>query len=262
MAYTHLNPGNEIEISAHAYYYAGSLDISELIKQPAHELAGQEQASIDAEKAIFGQLNELEKVWVKQAAETVRLRQAMEYLRTPAVKHTSNQWVEGEYNWHECSNMVYKMTWCSYENTRYDHKQQKSVPVSWDLSWYLTYNTPNHPDNTKDGRQLAGQTRKHFGDKADLEKYLQGRIKAHAHFFEELSPPIPAGEEGRFSINGCLLPGYTVAEPERTPEEVAADLLAFLDTDDMEIEPAKETASFTHRKQPHHSKPDRSAPVR
>lgn len=71
-----------------------------------------------------------------------------------------------------------------------------------------------------------------------MEKYLQGRIQAYAHLFTEISPPIPLGEQGRFSVNGVLLPDYTVETPERTPQEVAAELLDCLDDDDI---PAQET---------------------
>ena len=65
-----------------------------------------------------------------------------------------------------------------------------------------------------------------------MEKYLQGRIHAYAHLFREISPPIPADQVKRFCINGVLLPGYTVESPERTPQEVADELLNFLDDED------------------------------
>lgn len=66
-----------------------------------------------------------------------------------------------------------------------------------------------------------------------MDKYLQGRIKAYSHLFTEISPPIPADQKGRFCVNGVLLPGYTVQAPERTPQEVASDLLDFLEDGDM-----------------------------
>jgi len=59
--------------------------------------------------------------------------------------------------------------------------------------------------------QIAGQTRKRFTNKADMEKYLAGRVKAYAHLFTEISPPIPKEYERHFQVNGQLLPGYTLA---------------------------------------------------
>lgn len=66
-----------------------------------------------------------------------------------------------------------------------------------------------------------------------MEKYLNGRIAAYAHLFTEISPPIPQDQKGRFCVNGVLLPGYTVEAPERTPQEVADDLLSLLEDGDL-----------------------------
>lgn len=238
MAYTHLDPGRELEISTRVYYYSHQIDISELVKLTPEQLNEREEASVEQEKAIYEKMLEMEKAWGRQAGCTMALRNAREYLRTPPTKHTSNQWVAGEYGWHEMSNMVYKFTWHIYENTSWSRAEQKSVIRSYDLSWYLTYNTTNKPDYTGPGRQLAGQERKHFADKASLDKYLQGRIKAYSHLFTEISPPIPEDQKGRFCVNGVLLPGYTVAVPERTPQEVADDLLDFLEDGDVAAQPS------------------------
>ena len=48
-----------------------------------------------------------------------------------------------------------------------------------------------------------------------MEKYLQGRIAAYADLFVEICPSIPAEHKSRFSINGQLMQGYTVAAKER-----------------------------------------------
>ncbi len=266
MAYTHIDPGKEIQLSEHFYSYAGKLDVSDLISQPLAELMKQEQASIEKEKEIFGQIRGIAFEWTQQAQETARLRQAQQYLKTPPVKHTSNVWTEGEYDLHEISNMVYSMTWQVYEHTRYDRAKGKSVIDAWELSWYVNFNTPREPDDTRPGRQLAGQDRKRYTDKAAMEKYLRGRIAAYAHLFTEISPPIPRDQAGRFSVNGVLLPGYTVEAPERTPQEVADDLLDFLDDDDTPSvsEPAPAPAA-PHTARPAAKKrsgPKRSGPVR
>ena len=268
MGYTHLDPGRELEISSHIYFSSSQSDLSELVKLSPDALKEQEQASVDQEKAIYAEILKVSEKWVQQAMKTCELRKAQQYLTIPPTPHTANVWIDGEYDWHEISNMVYKMSWRVYENTRYDKAKKESVPVSWEISWYLTFNTPREPDYSGPGRQIAGQDRKRFTDKAAMEKYLQGRINAYAHLFTELSPPIPKGEERRFSVNGILLPGYTVEVPEKTPQEVADELLGFLEDGDTPPPPAEpEKPKHQHPSRPTHKKPQprkqrASAPTR
>lgn len=234
MAYTHLDPGRELEISARIYFSPTQMDISELVKLSPEQLKAQEEDSVEQEKAIYEKFHEIEKEWAKQAMLTVSLRKAQEYLRIPAPSHTSNQWAEKEYDWHEISNMVYKMTYRIYEGTDY-RSNIKPRPVYWELSWYVTFNTPQNPDYSGNGRQLAGQQGKKFKDRAEMEKYLQGRIKAYSHLFTEISPPIPEDARRRFCVNGVLLPGYTVDTPKLTrPDEKNVDsLLSLLEDEDI-----------------------------
>ena len=49
-----------------------------------------------------------------------------------------------------------------------------------------------------------------------MEKYLNGRIKAYAHLFTEVSPPVPPEYADHFKVNGLLLPGYAVEGMEQT----------------------------------------------
>ena len=118
--------------------------------------------------------------------------------------------------------MVYRMTAHIYEHTRYDREQQKSVPYSWSVSWGVYTNGPDTGRNVK----IAGQERKTYNDKAAMEKYLAGRIKAYDNLFTEISPPIPQIYAAAFKVNGQLLPGYTVegeepqkSEPEQPPKD-------------------------------------------
>ena len=230
MSYSHLDPGRELEICGHLY--SNQMDLSELVQLPPAELRKREEASVEQEKAIYAKMLEIEKEWVQQAAQTLALRKARQYQRTPPARHTSNKWETGQYDWHERSNMVYKFTWHVYENSSWSRTEQKSIVHSYDLSWYLTYNTPREPDYTGPGRQIAGQERKRFTDKASLDKYLQGRVKAYDHLFTEISPPIPAEEKRRFCVNGVLLPGYTV---EVTMDQAVSDLLAMVEDDDLAV---------------------------
>lgn len=233
MGYTHLEPGVEFEIVDRTYGGSGNIDISELVKLPPNELMTREQASVEQEKAIYDKMLNVGKEWLQQAQETTAMRKALAYLRTMPVSHTSNKWVKGEYGTHEMSNMVYKFTYRVYENTRWDKAAQKSIPISWEVSWYLFYNTPNKADYSGNGRQIAGQDRKRFGSKADMDKYIQGRMKAYAHLFTEISPPIPADHVKRFCVNGVLLPGYTIEEVVTPDKETVDSLLSLLDDDDL-----------------------------
>ena len=134
------------------------------------------------------------------------LDKAIEYARTPETEHTANEWKAADYDRHIRSNRVYQMTYHIYENTRYDREKQKSVPYSWTLSWSVRTNSPDGYRQAK----IAGQDRKVFADKAAMEKYLNGRIKAYNHLFTEISPPIPPEYAQCLKVNGQLLPGYTI----------------------------------------------------
>lgn len=225
MSYTHLNPGVELEISGHVWHGENKTGVAELVALSMDELKQLEKDSMEKEDKVFRAMCDLLPDWIAQAGVTVSIRDAMTYLKTRPVEHTANQWIAKDSGVHEISNMIYKMTWRVYERTRWNRATQRSDVEAWELSWYVTFNTVQNPDNTRSGRQIAGQSGKVFKDKGNMDKYLQGRIAAYAHLFTEISPPIPKGEEGRFSVNGVLLPGYTV-------EVTVDDLLECLDEND------------------------------
>lgn len=143
-------------------------------------------------------------------------------------------------------NRGYQMRYHVYENTRYDRHAQKSVPYSWSLTWSVYTNGPNHGQNVK----IAGQERKTFSDKAAMEKYLAGRIKAYDRLFTETMPPVPKEYAEPFKVNGLLLPGYAIegeppqhtapqqaAQPTRPdPEKVEMDAAA-MQTAPLSVEP-------------------------
>lgn len=72
--------------------------------------------------------------------------------------------------------------------------------------------------------KIAGQDRKVFTDKAAMEKYLNGRIKAYDRLFTEISPPIPQEYADYFKVNGMLMPDYTIEgeEPPQQQQQAAA----------------------------------------
>lgn len=209
-----LKPGREAKID-HCVH-TDTPDISGLVKKPLAVLETLRQESVAKEEAIFHKICDSLQEWEKQAANTQLLDKAIQYVRTPAIKHTGNQWVKDEYGQYSISNMVYKMNYRIWENTRYGQKE----PLSRELSWYVYLQDPARAQTS--GR-IAGQERKRFADKSAMDKYLQGRIKAYAHLFTEIWPPIPKEHIRRFTVNGHLLPGYTV-ESEQEKASVLGEL--------------------------------------
>ena len=263
-----LKPGRELKISQYVALYTENLHLDELVKLPLDKLIEMEQESIAKEEAIYTKVENEVKEWAEQAKETIRARKAQEYRQIYPANHTSNYWVEDKHGNHEISNMVYKMRYRIYEGTDYS-SNIKPRPVYWKLSWYVTFNIPPNPDYSGNGRQIAGQQGKKFKDRAEMEKYLQGRIKAYSHLFTEISPPIPENEQKRFCINGVLLPGYTVEAPvpDRPDEKNVEDLLSLLEDGDMDAlpqpeEPAPSPALPSRRQAPKKTRPQRASPVR
>lgn len=192
------------------------MDISSLIAQGVGNLAAMHQESIDNEQKAYDIVVAAAKQWEQQAATTQLINRALEYLRVPEVSHSSNQWKPNPRNddWEEISNRVYKMTCRVREDTTYDRGSGKWVPSAWYVTWDLYLNTPKNGHNI----HIAGQDRKRYTDKAAAYKYLDGRKKAYAHLFTEISPAIPKQYEQHFQVHGALLPGYTVEGKERTAE--------------------------------------------
>jgi antirestriction protein ArdC len=215
----HLDAADRMRIERSIYFESGKADISALTALPLAELIRQREESAAAEQTIFEVLKQQAAAWEAQAGNTLTFDKAIEYARTPAVTHTENQWQADENNNHTISNNVYQMRYHIYENTRYDREQGKSIPYSYTLTWGVHTNSPDRYGQAK----IAGQDRKVFADKAAMEKYLNGRIKAYQHLFTEISPTIPQEYAEHFKVNGQLLPGYTVeGEEQQTKQEQTA----------------------------------------
>lgn len=214
----HLEPGAELKIE-HSIF-CEDVDISSLITMGAENLEAMRQGSIDGEQKAYEIVVAAAKQWEKQAAATQMINRALEYLRTPEVTHTANQWQPNQNNsdWEEISNKVYKMSCRIREDTSYDRIKKVMVPTAWYVTWDLYLNSP------KDGHNihLAGQNQKRYTDKAAAVKYLDGRKKAYSHLFTEISPQIPKEYERHFTVNGALLPGYTVEGQEPVKAEHTA----------------------------------------
>ena len=211
-----LEPASTMRIERRIYFESGKADLSEMVKLPLAELLSLRAESAAAEQEVFDRLKEQAAAWEEQAGRTLFLDKALEYARTLPVTHTANQWEAPDEYRHIRSNMVYQMDYSISENTRYDSAAQKSVPYSWTLRWGLYTNAPHGNQREK----IAGQDRKVFASREELDRYLNGRIKAHEHYFTEISPAIPKEYADYFKVNGCLLPGYTIEgeEPAKAAE--------------------------------------------
>ena len=200
-----LDPADSMRIERNIYFEEQTADLSGLTALPLEQLQALREEYAAAEQAAFEALQEQAAAWDEQAGKTLAIDKAIEYVRTPEATHTANQWEATDYGKH-ISNRVYQMRYHISENTRYDREKEKSIPYSWTLSWSIYTNSPHNYGQAK----IAGQERKVFADKAAMEKYLNGRIKAYQHLFTEVSPPIPPEYAEHFKVNGQLLPGYAI----------------------------------------------------
>ena len=221
--------------------------------------------AVSGEKKVLEQLKELAEVWEQKASLTMLIDRALSYKRVPQVEHTSNQWQQSHYrdteivsnmvykmsvSLHEdnhydnetgqfvsdyrdteiVSNMVYKMSVSLHEDNHYDNDTGQLVSDAWIVTWGVSLNTPDEYRTKK----IAGQDRKRFSNKDAALKYIDGRKKAYAHLFTEISPPIPERYADRFSKNGLLLPGYVVdGKPVLRTDVKAADFLNALSDGDF-----------------------------
>ena len=229
-----LDAADKMKIERGIYFDTKGADISPLTALPLAELVKLREESAAAEQTVFENLKVQASAWEEQAGKTLLFDKAIEYARIPEVKHTANKWQDEDNDRHTISNRVYKMSYHVYENTRYDKAAQKSIPYSYTLSWNIYTNSPHGYGQAK----IAGQDRKVFADRAAMEKYLNGRIKAYEKLFTEISPAIPPEYAEQFRVNGQLLPGYTVEGEEI--KQPAADIPAAA----PRTEPGQETEQF------------------
>ena len=211
-----LETAETMRIERRIYFEAKDGEIAPYVSLPPEQLHAMREESAAAEQAIFNDLARRAAAWEEQAGKTLLLDKAIEYTRTTVVQHTSNEWQKGEYDRYTRSNRVYQMNYHIYENTRYDKEAQQSIPYSWTFTWSVRTNSPSRTQ-----AKIAGQDRKVFTDKAAMEKYLNGRIKAYDRLFTEISPPIPQEYADYFKVNGMLMPDYTI-EGEEPPQQQQA----------------------------------------
>lgn len=247
-------------------YMVDRSNLAELVTLPLKELQSKHKDRAAEEKTAFKKVQAAAEKWVTQAAQTMLLDRALEYIQTPEVKHTSNEWKEQENGIWEISNRVYKMRYLVQKEIKGPKKGR------WLAMWGIAINRPDRPSTEKyhyvGDTMVVEQKKKYYNAEADARQYIQGRFNVYAHLFTELSPPVPNQFKQHFYINGVLLPGYTIAPPERAPQEVADELLSLLEDEDItsppSVEPeapkAPEETPKTASEKPLLPRPARSAP--
>lgn len=240
------HPGSSFQLS-HAIRYQSDKAaefLKPLTAKDKKELEQQKKESEAKEKSLYTAMGKLAKEWDEQASQTLLLTRAIEYLETLEVKHTGNEWKKSKDGALEISNLVYKM--------RFKIEQSETGEIR--LEWCMGYNVPEQPKshwynyNRYDNPwgadiYIVRPEKRTYTTMAAAQKFIQTRFDEYLPLFSVLSPPVPFERQKMFSVNGYLLPGYTVAPPERTePDEDRINaLLDCLEDGESDAEPPQET---------------------
>lgn len=235
-----LEAGASLKLAHNVEYEEFRIDIPEIMEivtLSTPELKQRRKDSAKLEQDIFSRIKDVVKEWEAQAGQTLLLDKALEYASTPQVAHTSNQWTQLKDGSWEISNLVYKMCYKIWEDVAGDKKG------TWLVTWALGVNRPKRPPterfNLNGEPVIAEQKKKRYDTFDAAQRYIQGRFDVYAHLFSELRPLVPAEFKRHFYINGCLLPGYTVAPPEGAGpnQETVEALLKFVEDGDAPTPP-------------------------
>lgn len=215
-AHDFMLPGRELKIER--TIHCGQYDISDLLKRPVDEVEKMFRESADGEEKAAEIVKAAASQWEKQAAVSQRLFRALDYLNTPSVEHTGNQWIENGHGSHKIQNMVYQMVCRIYQGTPKTGAVGKETSKLWYVDWDVRLNSPRKNHNF-----MIAANQRHYADREKAEKYMNGRIKAFSSLFSELSPPVPVKYAECFTVSGQVLPGYRIEgqEPIKTDQTAA-----------------------------------------
>lgn len=225
---TTLREGSYLNVQRSLIYRGERADFTPFLDVPQKELEKRLKVSKAEEQKVYDQLKEAAKAWDAHGAQTLLLQKAIEYLKTPEVKHTSNEWKQQNDGSWEISNLVYKMT---FNIVKFGDE--------WKLSWELSYTAPGlavgYWEYTRSPRQrIEHEGSKKYKTLEGAQKYIQSKFDQHAERFESLSPPIPKDAKALFSVNGQLLQGYSLMRQSPKKKKVTLDdLLACLEDEDL-----------------------------
>ncbi len=80
-----LEEGHKLTLEHHISFDQRHADLSALTWMPLDRLQALRNKSVETEKAVFRDLQEAAKRWEEQAAQTMILDRAIEYVKTPEV---------------------------------------------------------------------------------------------------------------------------------------------------------------------------------
>ena len=256
--YSHndLQHGRSITVGRTWCYRGEKADFKPFLGVPIKELEQRLKDSQDEEKKVFEAMKKAVEAWDEHGAQTLLLQKAIEYLKVPAVTHTSNEWKKQKDGSWEISNLVYKMT---FSITR--------SGMEWKLVWEVSYMAPGLQVGYRGYERTPRERIDYEGSKKyktmdGAQKYVQLKFDQYSDYFKELSPPVPSGAKDLFCVNGQLLQGYTLSRPKaKEKEATVSDLLACLEEGDI---PQKKTVAApavppAAKRKPTHKKP---VPVR
>lgn len=112
-------------------YLGEKADFKPFLDVPIKELEQRLKDSQAEEKKVFATVKKAAEAWDEHGAQTLLLQMAIEYLKTPEVKHTNNEWKKQKDGTWEISNLVYKMTFSILK-----------FGDEWKLSWEIHYTAP------------------------------------------------------------------------------------------------------------------------
>lgn len=228
---SYLGEGNQVHIQRRIIYRGEHADFTPFLTVPHKELEKRLKDSMAEEKKIYDDIREKLKSWDEHGAQTLLLKKAIEYLKTPTVTHTANEWKQGKDGTWEISNLVYKVTF-----------KIKKNGDEWKLAWELQYTAPGlpeshyyYPSDSTPRKRIEYEGSKKYRTMEGAQKYVQGKFSQYLSCFENLSPPVPASVKSLFCVNGQLLQGYSLASPvvEKRKEPTLNDLLSCLGDEDV-----------------------------
>ena len=203
----YLRKGSYLEVRRQINYRGDRADFKPFLNVPVKDLEKQLKESQAEEKKVFEEMKKAVTAWDEHGAQTLLLQKAIEYLKTPEVTHTRNEWQRHKDGSWEISNLVYKMTFNIVKSGD-----------EWKLTWELSYTAPGLSQGywgyTRSPRErIEYEGSKKYKTMEGAQKYIQSKFDQYAPCFESLSPPIPAEAKELFCVNGQLLQGYSLQPP-------------------------------------------------
>ena len=196
-----LELASTMRIERRIYFESGKADLSEMVKLPLAELLSLRAESAAAEQEVFDRLKEQAAAWEEQAGKTLFWTKP---LNMPGRFPSPTLQTSGSPD----DTAISAATWFTRWITPFPRTPGMTAPPK------NPFPTRGHsagafiPTRLAEtgGKRSPDRIGKSFASREELDKYLNGRIKAHEHYFTEISPAIPKEYADCFKVNGCLLP--------------------------------------------------------